>query len=97
MVQPNGTGWDRLEYVGQVGQGQGGLHIVWGRMGLGQGHPQIRWDRIGLGHFASLSFFLSLFLKTQPNHWAKRMVNTRLTTEDPRDCTRPEDKGPSSF
>jgi len=23
-----------------------------------------------------LSFFLSVFLKTQPNHWTKRMVNT---------------------
>ena len=47
MVQPNGTGWDRLEYVGQVGQEQGGLHIVWDRMGLGQGGLQIRWDRLG--------------------------------------------------
>jgi len=25
------------------------------------------------------SFFLSLVLKTQPNHWTKRMVNTRST------------------
>ena len=25
-------------------------------------------------------FFLSLVLKTQPNHWTKRKVNTRLTT-----------------
>jgi len=25
-----------------------------------------------------VSFFLSLVLKTQPNHWTKRMVNTRL-------------------
>ena len=47
VVQPNGTGWDRLEYVGQVGQGQGGLHIGWDRMGLGQGSLQIRWDRLG--------------------------------------------------
>ena len=47
MVQPNGTGWDRLEYVVQVGQGQGGLHIGWDRMGLGQGCLQIRWDRLG--------------------------------------------------
>jgi len=27
-----------------------------------------------------LSFFLSLVLKTQHNHWTKRMVNTRLAT-----------------
>jgi len=25
-------------------------------------------------------FFLSVFLKTQPNHWTRRMVSTRLTT-----------------
>jgi len=36
------------------------------------------------------SFFLSLVLKTQPNHWTKRTVNTRLTTCDPRDCTGPD-------
>jgi len=44
-----------------------------------------------------LSFFLSLFFKTRPNHWTQRMVNIWLTTEDPSDCTEPEDKGPSSF
>jgi len=47
VVQPNGTGWDGLDYMGQVGQGQGGLHIGWDRMGLGQGVLQIRWDRLG--------------------------------------------------
>jgi len=47
MVQPNGTGWDRLEYVLQGRQGQGGLHIGWDRMRLGQGVLQIRWDRLG--------------------------------------------------
>jgi len=26
------------------------------------------------------SFFLSLFSKTQPNHWTKRMTSTRLAT-----------------
>ena len=40
---------DRLEYVAQVGQGQGGLHIGWDRMGLGHGGLQIRWDKMGLG------------------------------------------------
>jgi len=44
---------------------------------------------------AGMYFFLSLGLKTQPNHWTKRMVNTRLTEKDPRDCTGPEDKGPT--
>ena len=29
--------------------------------------------------YTACSFFLSLVLKTQPNHWTKRMVNTRLT------------------
>jgi len=42
-----GTGWNRLEYVGQVGQGQGGLHTGWDRMGLRHGGIQIRWDRVG--------------------------------------------------
>jgi len=37
VVQPNGTGWDRFEYVGQVGLGQGGLQIRWDKMGMGQG------------------------------------------------------------
>jgi len=35
VVQPNGTSWDRLEYLGQVGQGKGVPHIVWDRLGLG--------------------------------------------------------------
>ena len=48
MVQSNGTGWDRLEYVGEVGQGQGGLHhCKVGQDGTGTGGPQIRWDRVG--------------------------------------------------
>jgi len=37
VVRPNGTGWDRLEYLGQVGLGQGDLQIRWDRMGMGQG------------------------------------------------------------
>ena len=36
----------------------------------------LRATRLGTG---TLSFFLSLFLKTPPNHWTKQMVNTRLT------------------
>jgi len=40
-------GWSRLDCMGQVGQGQGGLHIGWDRMGLRQGGLQIRWDRSG--------------------------------------------------
>jgi len=49
VVQPNGTGWDRLEYVGQVGLGQRGLQIRRDRLGLGQGGLQIIWDRMALG------------------------------------------------
>jgi len=37
-------------------------------------------------------FFLSWVSKTQPNHWTKRMANTRLATEDPRTCPGPEDR-----
>ena len=41
-----------------------------------------------------LSFlsFLSLFSKTQPDHWTKRMASTRLLAYDPRTCPRPEDR-----
>jgi len=39
----------QLQYVGQVGLGQGGLHNRWDRMKLGQGVLQIRWDRMGMG------------------------------------------------
>jgi len=48
VVQPNGggTGRDRLEYVGQVGQGQGDLHIGLDRMGLGHVGLQIWWNRL---------------------------------------------------
>jgi len=38
------------------------------------------------------SFFVSLFSKTQPNHWTKRMASTRLATYDPRTCPGPEDR-----
>ena len=31
------TKWDKLEYVGQVGQGEGGLQIFVGQVGQGQG------------------------------------------------------------
>ena len=40
-------GWSRLKCMGQVGQGQGDLHIGWDRMWLGQGVLQIRWERVG--------------------------------------------------
>jgi len=39
-----------------------------------------------VGLFCFVSFVLSLVLKTQPNYWTKRMVNTLLTTYDPRNC-----------
>jgi len=42
----------------------------------------------------NISLFLSFF-GLEANHWTKRMVNTRLTTQDPRDCAGPEDKGPT--
>jgi len=36
-----------------------------------------------------LSFFLSCVANTQPNHWTKRTVITRLSTYDPRNCPGP--------
>jgi len=39
--------------------------------------------------------FLSWVSKTQPNHWTKRMANTRLATQDPRTCPGPEDRSVS--
>ena len=48
VVQPNRTGFDKLEYVGPVGLGQGVFPIRWDRMGLGQRGLQISWDRMGL-------------------------------------------------
>ena len=41
VVQPNGTSWDKLEYVGQVGQGEGGLQISMGQVEQGEGGLQI--------------------------------------------------------
>jgi len=38
------------------------------------------------------SLFLSWVSKTQPNHWTKRMANTRLATLDPRTCPGPENQ-----
>jgi len=48
VVRPNGTGWDRFEYVGQLGLGQGVLQIRWDGIGLGQEGLQIMCDRMGL-------------------------------------------------
>ena len=41
MVQPNGTSWDKFEYVGQVGQEEGGLQILVRQVGQGEGGLQI--------------------------------------------------------
>ena len=41
MVQPNGTSWDKLECVGQVGQGEGGLQILVGQVEQGDGGLRI--------------------------------------------------------
>jgi len=56
-------------------------------------YSKFAWENIFLAPgpaFAFRSpFFLSLFSKTQPNHWTKRMANIRLTTQDPRTCPGP--------
>jgi len=49
VVQPNGTSWDKLEYVGQVGQGEGGLQILVGLVGQGEGGLQIFVGQVGQG------------------------------------------------
>jgi len=47
MVQTNGTGLDRFEYVGQVGQGEGGRSPYWvGQDGNGTGGSS---DYVGQG------------------------------------------------
>jgi len=47
VVQPNGTNWDKLEYVGQVGQGEGVLQILVGQVGQGEGGLQIFVGQVG--------------------------------------------------
>jgi len=47
VVQPKGTSWDKLEYVGQVGQGEGGLQILVGQVGQGEGGLQIFVRQVG--------------------------------------------------
>jgi len=49
VVQPNGTSWDKLEYVGQVEQGEGGLQILVGQVGQGEGGLQIFVGQVGQG------------------------------------------------
>ena len=49
VVQPNGTSWDKLEHVGQVGQGEGGLQILVGQVGQGEGGLQIFVGQVGQG------------------------------------------------
>ena len=41
VVQPNGTSWDKLEYMGQVGQGERGLQILMGQVEQGEWVLQI--------------------------------------------------------
>jgi len=38
------------------------------------------------------NLFVCLGFEDPSNHWTKRMVNTRLTTQDPRTCPGPEDR-----
>jgi len=44
-----GTSWDKLEYVGQVRQGEGGLQILVGQVGQGEGGLQIFVGQVGQG------------------------------------------------
>jgi len=49
VVQPNGTSWDKLEYVGQVEQEEGGLQILVGQVGQGEGGLHIFVGQVGQG------------------------------------------------
>ena len=49
VVQPNRTIWEKLEYVGQVGQGEGGLQILVGQVGPEEGGLQIFGGQVGQG------------------------------------------------
>ena len=49
MVQPNATSWDKLEYVGQVVQGEGSLEILVGQVGQGEEILQIFVGQVGQG------------------------------------------------
>jgi len=49
VVQPSGTSWDKLEYVGQVGQGERGLQILVGQVWQGEGGLQIFVGQVGQG------------------------------------------------
>jgi len=49
VVQPNGTSWDKLECVGQVGQGEGGLQILVEQVEQGEGGLQIFVGQVGEG------------------------------------------------
>ena len=49
VVQPNGTSWDKLEYVGEVGLEEGGLPILVGQVEQGEGGLQIFVGQVGQG------------------------------------------------
>jgi len=49
VIQPNGTSWDKLENVGQVGQGEEGLQIFVRQVGQGEGGLQIFVGQVGQG------------------------------------------------
>ena len=47
LILPNGTSWDKLEYVGQVGQGDEGLQILVGQVEQEEGGLQIFVEQVG--------------------------------------------------
>ena len=49
VVQPYGTSWDKLQYGGQVGQGEGGLQILVGQVRQGERGLQIFVGQVGQG------------------------------------------------
>jgi len=44
VVQPNGTSWDKVEYVGQLGQGEGGSSDLSGTSGTRRSSWD-KWDK----------------------------------------------------
>jgi len=57
VVQPNGTSWDKLEYVGQVGQGEGVLQILVGQVGHGEGFLEIFVGQVIVGALVTWAIY----------------------------------------
>jgi len=59
-------------------------------------HARTHWgpnaQKLTFTHMHAVWLFVLLGFEDPSNHWTKRMVNTRLATQDPRTCPGPEDR-----